>query len=81
MQHLPSPFNRWLFSQKSSIIDVQLSSKYASDKLSFSSYSKVYAFLQIFIFQLFAQRNPYTAHSVCKTIHCKKENDIGRYYH
>ena len=25
MQQLPSPFNRWLFSQKSSIIDVQLS--------------------------------------------------------
>ena len=81
MQHLPSPFNSSLFSQKSSIIDVKLSSTYASDKLSFSSYSKVYAFLQIFFFQLFAQRNPYTARNVCKTTHCKKENDIGRYYH
>ena len=40
-------------------MDVQLSSKYASDKLSFSSYSKVNAFFQIAIFLLFAQRNPY----------------------
>ena len=42
-----------------SIIDVQLSSKYASDKL-FSFYSKVNVFFQIAIFQSFAQRNPYT---------------------
>ena len=40
MQHLRSPFNRWLFSQKSSIVDVRLSFKYASDKLSFNSYLK-----------------------------------------
>ena len=31
MQHSPSPFNRYMFSLKSSIIDVPLSSKYASD--------------------------------------------------
>ena len=39
-----------------------MSSKYASDKLSFSSYSKVNAFLQIATFQFFAERNPYIAH-------------------
>ena len=37
-----------------------MSSKYASDKLSFSSYSKVSVFFQIAIFHFFAQRNPYT---------------------
>ena len=31
MQHSPSPFNRYMFSLKSFIIDVPLSSKYASD--------------------------------------------------
>ena len=39
----------------------RLSSKHASDKLSFSSYSKVNAFFQIAIFRFFAQRNLYTA--------------------
>ena len=61
-------------------IDIRQSSKYASDKLSLSSYSKLNVFLQIAIFR-FAQRNPYTAHNVGKTIHCKTENDIGKYYH
>ena len=27
------------------------------------------------------QRNPYTAKNVGKTIHCKTENDIGKYHH
>ena len=69
------------FHKKSSIIDVRLSSKYASVKLSFSSYSKVNPFLQIAMFRFFAQRNSYTAHNLGKTIHCKTENDIGKYYH
>ena len=68
------------FHKKSSIIDIRQSSKYASDKLSLSSYSKVNVFLQIAIFR-FARRNPYTAHNVGKTIHCKTENNIGKYYH
>ena len=53
------------------VIDIQLRSKYASNKLSFSSYSKINAFLRIAIFWLFSQRNPYTI----KTLYCKSEND------
>ena len=34
------------------------------DKLSFSSYFNGNAFLQSAVFQIFAQRNPYTAHNV-----------------
>ena len=37
-----------------------MSSKYASDKLSFSSYSKVNAFFEIAIFRFFVKRDPYT---------------------
>ena len=44
--------------------DVRRISKYASDKLSFSSYSKRIAFLQIAIFRFFAQGNPDAAHNV-----------------
>ena len=42
------------------MIDVGQSSKYVSDKLSFSSYSQVNVFFQIATFQFFAQRNPYS---------------------
>ena len=52
IQNSLSPFNHELCSQKSSMIDVRLSSKYASDKLSFSSYSKVNA-SQIATFRFF----------------------------
>ena len=62
---------------KNSILYIKLSSKYASDKLSFTSYSKVNAFLRITIFRLFSQRNPYTV----KTLHCISGNDIIKYYH
>ena len=48
----PPPFKGGM--KLCSIIDVQLSSKYASDKLSFSFYSKVNVFFQIAIFQSFA---------------------------
>ena len=51
------------------------------DKLSFSFYSKVNAFLQIGIFRFFAQRKPYTSHNVGKIFHCKAENDMGKYYY
>ena len=44
--------------------DVRRISKYASDKLSFSCYSKRIAFLQIAIFRFFAQGNPHAAHNV-----------------
>ena len=54
---------------KSSIIDIRLSSEYASGKLSFNSYSKVRAFLRIALFRFFSQKNPYTA----KTIQCKRK--------
>ena len=37
-----------------------MSSKYASDKLSFSSYSKVNAFFEIAIFRFFVEKGPYT---------------------
>ena len=40
---------------KRSIIDLQLSSKHACDKLSFSSYSKFMAFLRIAIFRPFVK--------------------------
>ena len=46
-------------------------SKYASDKLSFSPYSKVNAFLHIAIFLFFAQRNPYIM--LIHTIHRKRK--------
>ena len=54
-----------------------MSSKYVSDKLSFSSYSKVSAFHQIAIFWFFAQRNPYTAHNVGKTYTSKRKIGIS----
>ena len=60
MQNSPSLFNCLLFSENTSIIDFLLRTKYASDKLSFSSYAKFNAFFQIAIFLFFAQRNHYT---------------------
>ena len=42
------------------MIDFRLSSKYTSDKLSFSSYSKVNDVFQIATFRFFVQRKPYT---------------------
>ena len=47
-----------LHKYKSSIVDVRLNTKYASDKLSFSSYSQVSAFLQTAIFLIFHSKKP-----------------------
>ena len=58
IQNSSSPFNHSRSSQQSSIKDVRLSFKYTSNKLSYSSYSKVNAFFQIATFRFFAQGNP-----------------------
>ena len=65
MQHSPSPFSRLLFQQKSSIIDIRLSSKYACPKNYHTvlTLKSMFSF-QIAVFRFFPQRNPYTAHNV-----------------
>ena len=75
MQHFfsqPQLLTVSFFPQNSSIIDVRLSSKYAPDYLTFSSYSTVNAFVRNALVRFFSQRNPYTA----KTTHLKAENDM-----
>ena len=42
------------------MIGFRLSSKYTSDKLSFSSYAKVNDVFQIATFRFFVERKPYT---------------------
>ena len=74
MQHLPAPFKLTIFT-KSSITDVRLSSKYASDKLSFSSYSKS-------LFVDFSLKETLTLLTMlAKIMHYETENDIGKYYY
>ena len=84
MQHFlshPQLLNVNYFHKKSSIIDVWVSSKYTSDKLSFSSDSKSMLSFKLLSFDFLLKENLTLLTMLVKKIHCKMENGIGKYYH
>ena len=66
-------------------IDVPLSSKYASDKIPFNSYSltlkSMLSFKLLCFDYLLKETLTLLTMLVVKTIHCKTENDIRKYNH